>query len=245
MIAREAIASLGPPRTPRGTRETGPPPDETGRIGFRRDESRRVVAALQSRYADETGIKTLKIRHNNVLGYFVDVTAQHGDKFMSAPLNSTFIHRQTLAGQVRFTTTELGELEAKIANAADRALNLELEIFERLAAAVIADGDGIKAAADALAALDAASALAALAGSLLSRLPINLWLRLPLTLLVLLIAIAVLVLRSMAADAQTGRRIGNALAVRLRYVTVFTAIWINSNIPTTTDRSRNLFISIF
>ncbi len=71
-----------------------------------------------------------------MLGYFVDVTAQHGDKLMSAPLNATFIHRQTLAGQVRFTTTELGELEAKIANAADRALNLELEIFERLSAAV-------------------------------------------------------------------------------------------------------------
>ena len=101
-----------------------------------RDESRKVVAQLQARYADDTGVKSLKIRHNNVLGYFVEVTAQHGEKLLGAPLNATFIHRQTLAGQVRFTTTELGELEAKIANAADRALNLELEIFERLAAAV-------------------------------------------------------------------------------------------------------------
>ena len=103
-----------------------------------RDESRRVVAALQARYAEETGVRALKIRHNNVLGYFVEVTAQHGDKLLAAPLNATFIHRQTLAGQVRFTTTELGELEAKIASAADRALGLELEIFERLAASVIA-----------------------------------------------------------------------------------------------------------
>ena len=103
--------------------------DETRAL---RDESRRVVAALQARYADETGVKALKIRHNNVLGYFVEVTAQHGDKLMAAPLNATFIHRQTLAGQVRFTTTELGELEAKIASAAERALGLELEIFERL-----------------------------------------------------------------------------------------------------------------
>ena len=93
-----------------------------------RDESRQVIAQLQARYADDTGVKSLKIRHNNVLGYFVDVTAQHGEKLMSAPLNATFIHRQTLAGQVRFTTTELGELEAKIANAADRALGIELEI---------------------------------------------------------------------------------------------------------------------
>jgi DNA mismatch repair protein MutS len=128
-----------------------------------RDESRQVVAQLQARYADDTGVKSLKIRHNNVLGYFVDVTAQHGEKLLSAPLNTTFIHRQTLAGQVRFTTTELGELEAKIANAADRALNIELEIFEKLAAATIAASNEIKAAAEALAVLDVTSALAALA----------------------------------------------------------------------------------
>src|SRR5262249_8831232 len=91
-----------------------------------RDESRRVIAALQARYAEETGVRILKIKHNNVLGYFVEVTAQHGDRLMAAPLNATFIHRQTLAGQVRFTTTELGELEAKIASAAERALGLEL-----------------------------------------------------------------------------------------------------------------------
>src|SRR5207253_4706497 len=126
-----------------------------------RDDTRRVIAELQARYADTTGVRSLKIKHNNVLGYFVDVTAQNGEKLMSAPLNATFIHRQTTAGQVRFTTTELGELEAKIANAADRALNLELEIFERLTAAVIAAGDEIKAAADALAILDVASSLAA------------------------------------------------------------------------------------
>jgi DNA mismatch repair protein MutS len=128
-----------------------------------RDESRKVIAQLQGRYADDTGIKSLKIRHNNVLGYFVDVTAQHGDKLLGAPLNATFIHRQTLAGQVRFTTTELGELEAKIASAADRALGLELEIFDRLTAAVIAASDAIKAAAEALAVLDVASGLALLA----------------------------------------------------------------------------------
>lgn len=128
-----------------------------------RDESRRVVAAMQARYADETGVKALKIRHNNVLGYFVEVTAQHGDKLMSPPLNATFIHRQTLAGQVRFTTAELGETEAKIANAADRALNLELEIFERLAASAIATADELHTAAQAFASLDVSTALAKLA----------------------------------------------------------------------------------
>src|SRR5580700_227349 len=128
-----------------------------------RDESRRVIAALQVRYAETTGVKSLKIRHNNVLGYFVDVTAQHGEKLLTAPLNGTFIHRQTLAGQVRFSTTELGELEAKIANAADRALALELEIFDALAARVTAASAAIKQAAEALAAVDAMTALAALA----------------------------------------------------------------------------------
>jgi DNA mismatch repair protein MutS len=128
-----------------------------------RDESRRVVAALQARYAEATGIRALKIRHNNVLGYFVEVTAQHGEKLLSAPHNAVFIHRQTLAGQVRFTTTELADLEAKIASAADRALALELDIFERLTATVTAIGAAIKLAAEALAILDVAAGLAALA----------------------------------------------------------------------------------
>jgi len=134
--------------------------DETRAL---RDESRRVVAALQARYADETQVKSLKIRHNNVLGYFVEVTAQHGERLMAPPLNATFIHRQTLAGQVRFTSTELGALEAKIASAADRALGLELEIFERLAARVIVATDDIKAAAQAIATMDVATGLATVA----------------------------------------------------------------------------------
>jgi DNA mismatch repair protein MutS len=128
-----------------------------------RDESRRVIAALQARYIDDTGVRTLKIRHNNVLGYFVEVTAQHGDKMLAAPLNATFIHRQTLAGQVRFTTTELGELEAKIASAAERALGIELEAFERLTALVMAQSEPIKKAAEALAGLDVSASLAVLA----------------------------------------------------------------------------------
>jgi DNA mismatch repair protein MutS len=128
-----------------------------------RDESRRVIAALQVRYAELTGVRALKIRHNNVLGYFVDVSAQHGDKLRGAPLNATFIHRQTTAGQVRFTTGELGELEAKIASAGERALALEFEIYDRLAGAVAAASAAIKEAASALAALDLACGLAALA----------------------------------------------------------------------------------
>jgi DNA mismatch repair protein MutS len=134
--------------------------DETRSL---RDASRLVVASMQARYADLASVKGLKIRHNNVLGYFVEVTAQHGDKLMSAPLNATFIHRQTLAGQVRFTTSELGEIEAKIVNAGERALNLELEIFDRLSARVLAAGEDLRAAAHAFALLDVGAALAKLA----------------------------------------------------------------------------------
>jgi DNA mismatch repair protein MutS len=133
--------------------------DETRAL---RDRSRKVIAELQARYAEETGIRVLKIRHNNVLGYFVEVTAQHGDKLTAPPLNTRFIHRQTLAGQIRFTTTELGELEAKIVSAADRALGLELEHFDRLAARVQSASADITAAAEALAGLDVSAALATL-----------------------------------------------------------------------------------
>ncbi|MGE0751498.1 MAG: DNA mismatch repair protein MutS [Variibacter sp.] len=136
--------------------------DETRAL---RDESRRVVAALQARYADETGIRALKIKHNNVLGYFVDVAAQHGEKLLAPPFNATFIHRQTLAGQVRFTSTELGELEAKIATAAQRALAIELDVFERLAALAAAASETIRMVAQAVARLDVACALAALAST--------------------------------------------------------------------------------
>jgi DNA mismatch repair protein MutS len=128
-----------------------------------RDRTRRVIAELQARYAEHTGIRALKIRHNNVLGYFIEVSAQHGEKLLGASFSAMFIHRQTLAGQVRFTTTELADLEAKIASAADRALAIELEIFHRLSAIVAAASEPIRAAAQALATLDVAAALADLA----------------------------------------------------------------------------------
>jgi DNA mismatch repair protein MutS len=134
--------------------------DETRAL---RDESRRVIASLQARYAEETGVRTLKVKHNNVLGYFVEVSQQHGDAFLKPPLNATYIHRQTMAGAMRFSTTELGALEAKIAGAADRALGLELDIFGELAAAVLAAAGPIKAAAEALGVTDVAAALATLA----------------------------------------------------------------------------------
>jgi DNA mismatch repair protein MutS len=128
-----------------------------------RDESRRVIAVLQARYADATGVRSLKIRHNHVLGYFVEVAAAHAERLRADPHGATFIHRQSLAGQVRFTTTELSDLEAKIASAAERAMAIELEIFGRLAAAVTAAHESIRQAAHAIAVLDVLAGLATLA----------------------------------------------------------------------------------
>jgi len=130
-----------------------------------RDESRRLVAGLQAEYVQATGIAGLKVRHNNVLGYYVEVTATHADKLARPPLSETFVHRQTLASAVRFTTVKLGELERAIAEAGDRALALELELFDDLVGEVVGRADPIAAAAAALAALDVAAGWAELAAA--------------------------------------------------------------------------------
>jgi len=129
-----------------------------------RDQSRRVVAGLQLKYAEETGIKSLKIKHNNVLGYFIEVTAGNADVMMASDeAKARFIHRQTMAGAMRFTTTELADLESRIANAAAQALTMELEAFEQMTSAVVSEAEAIKAGALALAVIDVAAGLAYLA----------------------------------------------------------------------------------
>lgn len=129
-----------------------------------RDQSRRVIAGLQLQYAEETGIKSLKIKHNNVLGYFIEVTAGNSGTMTEGELaKARFIHRQTMASAMRFTTTELADLETRIANAAGQALAIELEAFERMTAEAVAAAEPIKAAARALAVIDVAAGLAALA----------------------------------------------------------------------------------
>ncbi|MEQ9692801.1 DNA mismatch repair protein MutS [Shimia sp. SDUM112013] len=128
-----------------------------------RDEGRGVIAEMQAKYSAQTGIQSLKIKHNNVLGYFIETTAKHADAMMSAPLSETFIHRQTTANQVRFTTVELSEMETKILNAGNRALEIEKALFERLRQAVLAKTGPVGAASKALAEFDLSAALANLA----------------------------------------------------------------------------------
>jgi len=125
-----------------------------------RDDSRKVIAALQASYAEETGIAGLKLKHNNVLGYHIDATTKQAEALMSPPLNARYIHRQTNAGSIRFTTTELAELDAKIARAGGAALARELALFKEFASQAASNETAIRAAAEALAILDVAAGLA-------------------------------------------------------------------------------------
>jgi DNA mismatch repair protein MutS len=123
-----------------------------------RDQARRHVAALERRIQGETGINSLKIRHNNMLGYYIEVTATH-----RAKVPDHFIQRQGMVNATRYSTKELAELESEIASAGESALTLELELFEQLCQAALAAADTIAATAQALARLDVAAGLAELA----------------------------------------------------------------------------------
>jgi DNA mismatch repair protein MutS len=125
-----------------------------------RDEGRGVVAAMQADYVRLADVSSLKIRHNNVLGYFIETTATHAAKMLSPPLSETFIHRQTTANAVRFTTVELSELETRILNAGGRALEIEKRLFASLREAVLDHADRVSGAARAVAEIDVAAGFA-------------------------------------------------------------------------------------
>jgi DNA mismatch repair protein MutS len=128
-----------------------------------RDQGRGVIAGMQADYASQTGIGALKIKHNNVLGYFIETPATHAEKMLSPPLSDTFIHRQTTANAVRFTTLELSEMETKILNAGGRALAIEAEHYQALTQAIMDDFGAIGLIAQGLGVLDVSAALADLA----------------------------------------------------------------------------------
>ncbi|MGF1456947.1 MAG: DNA mismatch repair protein MutS [Alphaproteobacteria bacterium] len=128
-----------------------------------RDESRRIIAGLQERYQKQAGVKSLKVKQNNVLGYFIEVPDKAGEAMMRPPLSETFIHRQTTASALRFTTIDLSDLEARIKAAGQDALAIEMEIFNALLEEVCGAAPRIGAVATALAALDVAVGLSVLA----------------------------------------------------------------------------------
>ena len=139
--------------------------DELDEVRKLRDEGRSVIAAMQAQFIDLSGIASLKIKHNNVLGYFIETTATHAEKMLAAPLNETFIHRQTTANQVRFTTVELSEIETRILNAGGRALEIEKRLYSSLTQAIVAQSGPLGALARALSEFDLTASLAHLAVS--------------------------------------------------------------------------------
>jgi DNA mismatch repair protein MutS len=142
------------------------------RLGYRRElddarrlseDSRKVIAGFEAKYAEQAGVKSLKIRHNNILGYFIETTAANAKPLLEPPLSDTFRHRQTMANAVRFTTVELVEIEGRIASAGARALAIEQEVFAELSRAVEAQTQGLGELATALAEIDHYCGLAELA----------------------------------------------------------------------------------
>ena len=115
---------------------------------------------LKQKYSDETGVNAIKIKNNSVIGYFIEVPAKYADKFIE---NKKFIHRQSVLNAVRFTTEELSELESLVNNSAEKALTLELEIYDNLVEHTIAQAQAITNSAKVIAALDVATSLAELA----------------------------------------------------------------------------------
>ncbi|MGH1375866.1 MAG: DNA mismatch repair protein MutS [Alphaproteobacteria bacterium] len=131
-----------------------------------RDESRTLIAKLQGKYQILSSIDNLKIKYNNVLGYFIEVPAKRADSLMVKPGNdedNPFIHRQTMANAVRFTTTELSELERDISSAADKIIAIEQDIFDKVVRNVSELSGDIYTVSSAISALDVSSSMAELA----------------------------------------------------------------------------------
>jgi DNA mismatch repair protein MutS len=128
-----------------------------------KEDGRGVMAGLEAKYVERTGVKSLKVRHNNILGFYIEVTQGNAKPLLEGPLSGEFRHRQTMANAVRFSTAELVDIEGRIASATERALNLEQEIFTELAAAIEREHRGLGRIAAALAELDATAGLAELA----------------------------------------------------------------------------------
>ena len=125
-----------------------------------RDESASLIKLLRDKYSKKTGINTLKIKRNNIIGYHIEVTPVNADKMVEP-----FIHRQTLGNSVRFTTVELAELETKVNQAAEQALAAEMNIFEELISTVMREVDKLSKVARAISIFDLSSSLAYLAKS--------------------------------------------------------------------------------
>ena len=131
-----------------------------------RDQGRNHIASMQKNLAEETGISSLKIKHNNILGYFIEIPRAHADKLLTPPLSQSFIHRHTVANALRFTTERLATAESRLLNAASRAQEIENRIFGELNEQVLLTAQHLAETTAGLAEIDVAASLAELAEEL-------------------------------------------------------------------------------
>jgi len=124
-----------------------------------RGNARERIAALEERERQRTGIKGLKVKYASAFGYAIEVS-----KSNLALVPSDYVRKQTLANGERYVIPELKELEIAISSAQSRQLRLEEALYANLVEAVAERVDALLAAADALAELDVACALAQVAG---------------------------------------------------------------------------------
>lgn len=130
--------------------------EELDRLRHLGRDAREALASLQETYRGHTGITTLKITHNHMLGYFIEIASQHSSKMDPAYFN----HRQTMAGAMRYTSNELKRLESDILGAKDKMVALEVALFHELVAEVANHATPLRRSAQLLAELDVASSLA-------------------------------------------------------------------------------------
>ena len=123
-----------------------------------RDNTKGVLAQLEARLRQETGIPKLKIGYNHVFGYFIEVSNSYKNL-----VPETYIRKQTLTSGERYITQELKELESKILGAHERLISLERRLFDELLESIGAQLDRIQRTANAIAQLDVLAALAQVA----------------------------------------------------------------------------------
>ncbi|WP_239479064.1 DNA mismatch repair protein MutS [Lichenicola cladoniae] len=126
-----------------------------------RDDSRRVIAALQMQYAQRFGVASLKIRHHAQLGYVIEVPVSAAAQMKT---HGSVVLRQGTASSARFSTDELADLDRRIGEAAERTARRERLVFASLVAEALAQPD-LPAIAEALALLDVAQSCATLAAT--------------------------------------------------------------------------------
>ncbi len=158
-VLAEALADPAPARVEEGLVRAGFDAELDAERALR-DDTRRVLGRLQLDYAQRYGVASLKVRHHAQLGYVIEAPAQAVERLRGFPEMAL---RQSMASGARFTTPELADLDRRIGEAAERAGARERTIFAYLAQRVMADADGVAAAAEALALLDVAQSAASLA----------------------------------------------------------------------------------